>query len=767
MKNRIRFLCLLLCAALLLPCAGVSAQDAAYHFEADFSQESLGEVIERYLDSLSINKNSIAIGWCDIMSGEEWYLNGDTFMEGASTYKLPLAMVYADRIAAGEITANDKVAHYVLRKALEVMIIDSNNAVGEKLRDNLSRNYAEYRAMLVPNSGLSEEELPEIFFRFNQFSPRFMIGTLRTLWENEERYEMILDFLKQARPDDYFSEYRGDCEVAHKYGSDEGYVCDSGIIYAPRPFLLTVMTYSVLDAKRVLGEIARIAMDYAEYLTETEGPMPEKEPPEESAEPIDPSLTLPAMGADGVREIRSADELRAIVLDPAGQYRLAADIDLAGVDWKPIPFSGTLDGAGHTIYNLTLRRLGDETVECRDGNNKPRDAQFAGLFSVAREAAIRDLRLRGVHAELESADSCFVAALAGYAYDLTAENVGVEGRLWLYGRGEILGVGGLIGFGSGWFTDCSTDVELFFEDCNAGIHCEQFLGGLAASGKFSAERCSVNIRGWASVNGFVHTGGMVGMYCGYGLVRERMMSVTDCTVKGTISFFENNFTRRAYCRGFAGEQVDLVINLRNDVSGFKRDERFRYDVVLSPEGCDEPDYVETVVEPDCTSWGWTEHVCEGCGYSWIDSYTPPRHTPGEWETVREAAPGEEGEAVLRCAVCGEELERTAIPALELPPPAPESLTLDAQVLYMKRGASETLTASLLPETAAPCALVWSSSDETVAAVSADGTVTAVGKGEAIITCASEDGTLSAACAVTVSYTFRQRLSELFGGAKGA
>lgn len=760
MKNAIRILCLLLCAALLLPCASVSAAKGEFHFKADFSQEGLGEVIERYLESKGINKSSIAIGWQDLMSGEEYYLNADTFMEGASMYKLPLAMLYADRIADGEITANDKVAHYVLRKALESMIIDSNNAVGEKLRDNISRNYAEYRAALVPHSGLSADQIPENFYKLNQFSPRFMIGTLRTLWEDEERYEIVLGFLRQARPDDYFSEYRSDYVVAHKYGSDEGYVCDAGIIYAPRPFLLCVMTYAVPDARFILGEIARIAMDYAEYLTETEGPMPEKSAPEPSEEQIDPSLTLPAAGADGVREILSADELRAIVLEPAGQYRLAADIDLSGVDWKPFAFSGTLDGAGHTIYNLTLHRLGDEIAECRDGNNKPHDAHFAGLFSVVREAEIRDLTLRGVWAEIESADSCFIAALAGFAYDLTAENVGVEGRLRLYGRGEILGVGGLIGFGSGWFTDCSADVELVFEDRNAAIHCEQFLGGLAASGKFSAERCTINIRGYASVNGFVHTGGMVGMYCGYGLVRERMMSVTDCTVKGKISFFENNFTRRAYCRGFAGEQVDLVIVQRNNISGFKRDERFRYDVILSPETCEEPDYAETVVEPDCTSWGHTEHVCQGCGYAWIDSYTPPRHTPGEWETVKESAPRVEGEAVLRCAVCGEELERKTIPAL--PPPA-ESLTLDAQALYMKRGASETLTATILPEDAEPCALVWTSSDETVAAVSADGTVTAVGKGEALITCASEDGTLSAECAVSVSYTFRQRLSELFGG----
>lgn len=478
----------------------------------------------------------------------------------------------------------------------------------------------------------------------------------------------------------------------------------------------------------------------------------------------DAERRLPEAGEDGVREIGDAAGLRGIALAPGDSYRLTADIDLSGSDWTPIPFSGTLDGAGHTIYNLTLRAPGAELAECRDGNNKPYDARYAGLFSTAQNAAVRDLHLKGVWAEVESEDSCFVAALAGYAYELTAENVSVDGRLRLYGHGKILGLGGMIGFGSGWFTDCAADVELVFEDRNERIHCEQFLGGLAASGKFTAERCRIDIRGYASVNGFVHTGGIVGMYCGYGLVRDRMMHVTDCTVAGRISFFENNFTRRAYCRGFTGEQVDLVINERNDISAFRRDEHFRYDRILSPETCAEPRYTETVVAPDCTHWGCTEHVCEGCGYAWTDSYTPPRHTPGEREILREPDGGADGEAVVRCSVCGEVLEREILPAPAEPagPAGAQALVPERAALTLKRGESVTLAVSFLPEGSQGCPLVWTSGDERVARVSADGTVTAVGGGETVVRCASEDGALSAECRVTVAPGLFQRLLALFG-----
>ena len=109
MRKSFRLLTFLLCITLLLPCAAASADTPRYHFDADFSQESLGDAIERYLASRYLSSYSVKIGWCDLQSGEEWYLDGDAFMECASTYKLPLAMIYVDKIAAGELTLDDKI----------------------------------------------------------------------------------------------------------------------------------------------------------------------------------------------------------------------------------------------------------------------------------------------------------------------------------------------------------------------------------------------------------------------------------------------------------------------------------------------------------------------------------------------------------------------------------------------------------------------------------------------------------------------------------
>ena len=94
--------------------------------------------------------------------------------------------------------------------------------------------------------------------------------------------------------------------------------------------------------------------------------------------------------------------------------------------------------------------------------------------------------------------------------------------------------------------------------------------------------------------------------------------------------------------------------------------------------------------------------------------------------------------------------------LESTPTVPVTgVTLDRTsiTLYSNRAGSVKLTAAVAPENADNRAVTWTSSDEAVARVDADGTVTAVADGTAVITATTVDGGLTAACTVTVeTYT---------------
>ena len=66
------------------------------------------------------------------------------------------------------------------------------------------------------------------------------------------------------------------------------------------------------------------------------------------------------------------------------------------------------------------------------------------------------------------------------------------------------------------------------------------------------------------------------------------------------------------------------------------------------------------------------------------------------------------------------------------------------------GETETLVATVMPENATDKSVVWESGNESVATVSQEGLVTAVGEGKATITVKTNDGGFSASCEVTVN-----------------
>ena len=122
---------------------------------------------------------------------------------------------------------------------------------------------------------------------------------------------------------------------------------------------------------------------------------------------------IPAAAADSVISIKTLEDLKAIVKEPEASYRLDADIDMGGADWTPIPFYGILDGNDHVLYNLRITAPGKDTAVTVDGNNKQYDTRFAALFSVTRNAEIRDLNLIGAQVSVETDNHCFAAILAG------------------------------------------------------------------------------------------------------------------------------------------------------------------------------------------------------------------------------------------------------------------------------------------------------------------------------------------------------------------
>lgn len=78
----------------------------------------------------------------------------------------------------------------------------------------------------------------------------------------------------------------------------------------------------------------------------------------------------------------------------------------------------------------------------------------------------------------------------------------------------------------------------------------------------------------------------------------------------------------------------------------------------------------------------------------------------------------------------------------------KGVSLDKESAELEVGGSLTLTATVAPDDAANKNVSWKSDKEEVATV-ANGTVTAVAAGSAVITVTTEDGGKTASCTVTV------------------
>ena len=386
---------------------------------------------------------------------------------------------------------------------------------------------------------------------------------------------------------------------------------------------------------------------------------------EAAAEPQDAAVE-PQDAADGAIVIWDRAGLEAIALDPSGSYVLDADIDMGTEPWIPILFAGHLDGAGHSILNLTVRECDPTTAISVDGNAKRYDTVFAALFSRTFNATIENLTLLGVDVDVTVQQNAFAAGLVGFAMDTQIINCTVMGRVKLEMTERMCGVAGIVGFGYGNASECTVDVTLTLVDANHEIKCEEFMGGVLATGYLDVSGSDVRVRAYTSVYGYVHNGGIAGMYFVHTDDKNHKGYVRDNTVDAEIYFFEANKDRRAYCDPYVGERLNWNLQINgNTTANFVNGETRDYSKTLSPEQCDVPEYTETVTAPDCTNFGYTTYECKGCSYAYRAAYTLPRHLPGDWEVLREPTTDAMGLRQRLCTVCGVVLEEEAF---ALPPP---------------------------------------------------------------------------------------------------
>lgn len=380
------------------------------------------------------------------------------------------------------------------------------------------------------------------------------------------------------------------------------------------------------------------------------------------------SLALPAFAAEAAEEADEPQEIWTVEdlkdMGPEGDYILMADLDMTGIAWKPMLFFGTLDGNGHGILNLELTQFSNFKTTTLDGNQKKYETRMAGLFASLENATVKNLKLLGVTAVLESEEPSYIGALAGTAFDAVIENCEIQASLELRAHEGVFGVGGVIGYGSGRVENTNVDVTLITVDTDAATRDEQFLGGILAMGFADMVSCDVKIDAYISEHGYVHSGGLCGLYMQSPLGFNRAGSTINNTISGQITFFEDNTDRRAYCNPLCGERLAWNYKSLGNISQFRGVEVRDYTTELRPEKCAVPNYKVTEVPADCDGFGYTESVCTECGMTIRNDYTPRLHKVTQWEVLEPATVKASGISEGRCDLCEETIHRVDDPLPE-------------------------------------------------------------------------------------------------------
>ena len=229
--------------------------------------EEIEGLFDAYLAENDLNPDLISVAYELPASGKRWYHQEDRWYYSASLYKVPMMMLLAEREYRGELTKDSEINGMTLEEIEEEVLVYSNNPVAYSTMLSIAQPDA-CRRMFCRYSDLPEEYYTWDFYGGSFFTARFMTDVMGTLYRNEEQFPRITDCLKRAQPNHYFRLKLGDrWEIAQKYGTyqdEDGtdWNHTSGIVYTPRPFILTVMTRYGGMSETIIGDLASLFCDY-------------------------------------------------------------------------------------------------------------------------------------------------------------------------------------------------------------------------------------------------------------------------------------------------------------------------------------------------------------------------------------------------------------------------------------------------------------------------------------------------------------------------
>lgn len=243
--------------------------------EEPIVEETVDSNIENLINQImtenNLNETNFFFFFYNIEEKKYYFYNENTYFTAASTIKVPAAMLYYDKIADGELNSSDTLiynsddyeagdgstaADYSVGERipisylLEQTIVNSDNTAL-----NILVNSIGYQKCKEELTKYSEEEVKEDFYSSNVANVSYYYDVLQYLYQNADKYSELIEYMKISSGGGYLKANLPQYEVAHKYGSYDGYVHDYGIIYGQNTYLIGVFTNGIANASDLIADI--------------------------------------------------------------------------------------------------------------------------------------------------------------------------------------------------------------------------------------------------------------------------------------------------------------------------------------------------------------------------------------------------------------------------------------------------------------------------------------------------------------------------------
>lgn len=238
---------------------------------------SLAKDIEAYFQENGIDHEKVAYCITDLEHNIKYSMNEKDEFIAASIYKLPLAMLYYDKVNEGEYTLDSTFTYsgYMhedagvissdygigsqvpLSDLLNDLIIYSDNDAGHILYENLG-GWKEYKeAMTKYTDSISEN----YYTMDNVTTANTMNDVVTYLYDHQEDYKGLIKNMEKAEPGEYLDRDT-QLSMPQKYGMYDYALNSVGFVECNTSYSIVVLTSLGDKGTDVMANINRIAYEH-------------------------------------------------------------------------------------------------------------------------------------------------------------------------------------------------------------------------------------------------------------------------------------------------------------------------------------------------------------------------------------------------------------------------------------------------------------------------------------------------------------------------